>query len=223
MGGLGEEIPRRARQACPSGPRAPSARITTRAATSVAGLKPVPGDPSRRRPAGAVSSPTTRFSCMSRDPIANPGNTSTPSPSACSPSHRAISESEAVKKPWFRMVGGVGTRIPRRGVRKWTLSRSTRVRNGNASSSMPGNSSRNATGLTTAPERQCPPSSAAFSKTQIEISSPAAFAVCASRIAAASPAGPPPTIATSKGSASGPGARSASSRSTGSGGRVSRR
>ena len=55
---------------------------------------------------------------MSSEPIANPGNTSTPSASACSPSQRAISESEAVKKPWFRMVGGVGTRIPWREVRK---------------------------------------------------------------------------------------------------------
>ncbi|HJS47166.1 MAG TPA: hypothetical protein VJ773_04165 [Gemmatimonadales bacterium] len=41
----------------------------------------------------------------------------TPSPSAFSPSQRTISQSDAVKKPWFRIEGGVGIRSARPAVR----------------------------------------------------------------------------------------------------------
>ena len=53
------------------------------------------------------------------------------------------------------------------------------------------------TGSMTAPERMWAPTSEPFSSTATETSVPAAAAPCLSRIAAASPAGPAPTITTS--------------------------
>src|SRR6266550_7233107 len=63
------------------------------------------------------------------------------------------------------MVGGVGRVNARRDVRKATRSFVTGPRNGKSASRRSGNSSRNARGFTTAPERQCSPSASAFSST----------------------------------------------------------
>ena len=49
----------------------------------------------------------------------------------------------------------------------------------------------------TAPERVCPPISAAFSTTHTLISLPVSSAICLMRHAADKPAGPPPTMSTS--------------------------
>ena len=60
-----------------------------------------------------------------------------------------------------------------------------------------GSSSFNAFGSKIAPDRMCAPISEPFSTRQIEISRSASRESCASRMAAESPAGPPPTIRTS--------------------------
>src|SRR4051812_9685884 len=63
------------------------------------------------------------------------------------------------------------------------------------SSRQVGNSSSSARGSTTAPDKMCAPISEPFSSTQTLNSG----LTCLSRIAVDSPAGPPPTITTSKG------------------------
>ena len=66
-----------------------------------------------------------------------------------------------------------------------------------ASSLQSGNSSSNARGSNTLPETTWAPTSLAFSSKQTEISLPVVSSNCLRRIAAASPAGPPPTMTTS--------------------------
>src|SRR5216117_4356570 len=95
------------------------------------------------------------------------------------------------------MVGGVGRRHRLSAVSRYTASLRTGARNGKSESGSSGNSSRNACGLTTAPERQCSPSAAAFSSTPMLRAGPSRRARPASSIAAARPAGPAPTISTS--------------------------
>ena len=68
---------------------------------------------------------------------------------------------------------------------------------GLSSSFQSGSNSSSAFGSTTAPERMCAPTSEPFSRMQTLSSRPASFASCFRRIAAASPAGPAPTITTS--------------------------
>src|SRR5687768_10985376 len=65
-----------------------------------------------------------------------------------------------------------------------------------------GTSSASARGSRIAPDSRCAPGSAAFSSTATLSCLPAAFCNCASRSAAESPAGPPPTINTSTSSVS---------------------
>ena len=89
---------------------------------------------------------------------------------------------------------------------------------------MDGNISRNARGLTTAPDRLWSPNPPAFSSTPISTSpapSPVSFPSATSRassIAPARPAGPAPTNTTSNGTASAPGGSRTISFSTGSAG-----
>ena len=80
-----------------------------------------------------------------------------------------------------------------------TMNRSvvTGVSSGAPFSFQSGNSSARPFGSITAPERMWAPTSEPFSSTATEISDPAAAASCFSRIAAASPAGPAPTMTTS--------------------------
>ena len=187
-------------------------------------MYPPAGFPSRSRPAGVVRTPTTCPPRMRSASAGNPVNTFTPSSSARAPSQRTTSQIEATWWPWFRIEGGVGSRILPRSVRSSTRSPATRPRRGSSPSSRSGKSVRKASGFTTAPERQCSPSSPDFSRTPISRSAsgpPSArsrAASCASRIAPASPAGPPPTKRTSSGTASGSGSSSTMKRPGGSGG-----
>src|SRR6185437_7853665 len=222
--GLGDVMPRHARYACDNDPRVPSASTVTRAVMSVGGAYDDPGVPSRARPDGAVRTPTTRSPSTSSDSAGKPVKMFTPAASAFSPSQRTISQRDATWYPWLRIVGGVGRRSARLPVRKYTRSRVTGARNGKSPSVRSGNSSRNATGFTTAPDRQCSPSADAFSSTAISMgpSDPSdSFSVRtrrASSIAPASAAGPPPTNTTSMGTASVSGRSATMKRSTGSGG-----
>src|SRR5216684_5074883 len=95
------------------------------------------------------------------------------------------------------MVGGVGRVPARREVRNATRSLPTGPRNGKSASFRSGNSSRNARGFTTAPERECSPRDSAFSSTPMLTAVPSRWARRASSIAQARPAGPAPTIKTS--------------------------
>ena len=98
------------------------------------------------------------------------------------------------------MTGGssdVGQEIASRSVRNRNFSALTGVLSGASLSFQSGMSSLSARGSSTAPERMWAPISEPFSRTQTPISRPASAASCFRRIAAASPAGPPPTITTS--------------------------
>ena len=66
------------------------------AVTSVAGVKPLPGVPSRSRPEGAVRTPTTAAPSTSRLSAGKPVKMFTPAASARSPIHRTSSHSDAM-------------------------------------------------------------------------------------------------------------------------------
>jgi hypothetical protein len=83
--------------------------------------------------------------------------------------------------------------LPRRVRNQWRLSVTGTAASGQSRARQSGINSSSARGSTTAPERICAPISLPFSSTQTDRS---AFN-CLSRIAAESPAGPPPTITTS--------------------------
>jgi len=91
----------------------------------------------------------------------------TPSSSAFPPSQRTISEMDAMKRPWFCIVGGVGIRCARSPIMKYTRSFATGARKGKSLSVRSGKSVRNAIGFTTAPDRLWSPSPGAFSRTAI--------------------------------------------------------
>ena len=159
--------------------------------------------PSRSSPVATVFTPTTFSSSTRSAPAGNPANTSTPASSAFSPNQRTNSQIDTTKFPWFFIDGGVGIRIARFFLSKYTDSPVTSVPKGRSSFVRSGNNSRNGRGLTTAPESECSPRAPAFSSTPILTSpSPSPFSLSslikrASITAPASPAGPPPTKRTS--------------------------
>ncbi len=75
------------------------------------------GEPSRSSPLSPVSTPCTAPPCSSSFAAVVSLRSMTPAASAFSPSQRAISATDALKKPWFRIVGGVGIRTAFDGVR----------------------------------------------------------------------------------------------------------
>ena len=87
----------------------------------------------------------------------------------------------------------VALRLPSRMNLSWV----TGVSSGQPFSSQSGKSTRRPAGSITAPERMCAPTSEPFSITATVISAPVSAAFCFSRMAAESPAGPPPTMTTS--------------------------
>ena len=132
------------------------------------------------------------------------GSTATPSASACSARKRPSSETERRTLPWFRIVGGAGIRYGRAArehvhglAGHLAVGRDVRHREPALEEL-----ARSARGLTTAPESRCEPGCLPFSSTATGTSpsrsrtSGCSSSSCPSRIAQASPPGPPPTIDT---------------------------
>ena len=102
--------------------------------------------------------------------------------------------------PWLSISRGsdqFGMRQAFFSVRIMKRSSVTGVLSGAPTACQSGKSSFIACGSMMAPERMCAPISEPFSSRQTETSFPLCAASCFSRIAAARPAGPPPTITTS--------------------------
>ncbi len=95
--------------------------------------------------------------------------------------------------PLLCIEGGVGSWNERPAVSQRKRSSVASVESGGSSSRQPGNSSSSARGSMTAPEMMWAPTSLPFSTTQ----TPSSGCSCLRRMAAASPAGPAPTINTS--------------------------
>ena len=125
-----------------------------------------------------------------------PGKISTSSASACSASQRQTLPMLTIYLPWFdisRGIGQFGTRTWPCSPRMKKLSVVTSVVTGAPLAFQSGISRSRPTVSRTAPDRICAPISEPFSKSTTESSG----LICFSRIAADSPAGPPPTITTS--------------------------
>ena len=141
----------------------------------------------------------------------------TPAASAFSDSQRPSCAIEVTWLPWLRNGGGVGkSGAANLRVMKYTRSLSTVPYVGHSSSGTSGSSSLSADGFIIPPDSRCEPGPLPFS-TSATGTSPSDSASCGSsssswvsRIAQASPAGPPPTMATptsirsSSGSVGGP-------------------
>ena len=141
-----------------------------------------------RTPSTAPSSPC-RVSAA-----ANPGNTSTPSASACGASQAHSAPSETMKLPWLFMPGGMkGALRPPSFVSSQNSSSFAGTQTGGGLSRQPGSRASSGSGSITAPERMCAPMVLDFSITQTLMSGSS----CLSRIANARPAGPAPTVTTS--------------------------
>src|ERR1051325_2384209 len=124
---------------------------------------------------------------------AKPGNTSTPSASACGASQAHMAPSETMKLPLLCMPGGIG-RL------RWPVLLSSQnssstagTQIGGGLSRQPGSSASSGCGSITAPDRICAPMVEAFSITHTLTSGLS----CLSRIANDRPAGPAPTTTTS--------------------------
>src|SRR5690242_16167314 len=124
---------------------------------------------------------------------AKPGNTSTPSASACGASHAHMAPSETMKLPWLFMPGGTGSLRPPVLVSSQNSSSPAGTQTGGGLSRQPGSSASSGPGSITAPERIWAPTVEAFSITQTVVSG----CNCLRRIANDSPAGPAPTTTTS--------------------------
>src|SRR4051794_32686045 len=127
----------------------------------------------------------------------------TPASSAFSPSQRPSRATLVTWLWWLRNGGGVGLSGSQRfGVMKYTVSFDTVPYVGQSDSSMSGNSFCIADGSIIAPDSRCEPVvfpfsiSATGTSPNASVSSSSSASSCISRIAQASPPGPPPTIAT---------------------------
>src|SRR5512134_589170 len=159
------------------------------------------GFPSRPMPMSPVATPVTAPSSpCSTSAAAKPGKISTPSPSACLASQRQTLPRLTTCMPWFLKHAGSaksGSLYAPRSVRNTKRSSLTGALSGASSSRQFGMSSVSERGSITAPDRMCAPTSEPFSSTQTPTSCWCCAASCFKRIAAASPAGPAPTITTS--------------------------
>src|SRR3954466_9180520 len=136
----------------------------------------------------------------------------TPASSAFSPSQRPRRATLVTWLPWLRNGGGVGfSGTQRFGVMKYTVSFDTVPYVGQSDSSTSGNSFFIADGSIIAPDSRCEPVVLPFSisatgtSPSCSVSFSSVSSSCISRIAQASPAGPPPTLATPPPQGSSPG------------------
>ena len=160
---------------------------------STPGAKAGPSESSASTPMSPQRTPTTLPSSIRASAPEKPGNTSTSRASARWPSICTSMPWEMMKLPWLLDWGGVGRRTARFLVssRNSSLVAGTQIPGGLSRQS--GSSASRASGCITAPDRAWTPSSEALSSRHTVRSG----SICFRRMAQASPAGPPPTMATS--------------------------